>query len=67
MHSTDWNDLYLSKFNKKYLKKLFYIPEDPVFGTHWHNLSDLKAIGNKKSIVMAQTDPFLPFLTFSQT
>jgi hypothetical protein len=34
---------------------------------YWHDLSDIKAIGNKISIEMAKKGPFLPFLIFSQT
>ena len=43
----------------KYFSRMSYV--------YWHDLSDLKAIGNKKSIEMVQKGLFLPFLIFSQT
>jgi hypothetical protein len=51
-----------------YLIRVEYFQSQVYFlGLHWHDLSDLKAICNKKSIEMAQKGPFLPFLIFSQT
>ncbi len=38
-----------------------------VFEKLWFGISAKTKFGNKKSIEMAQTDPFLPFLIFTQT